>query len=148
MTKLLKMKLQFNLKEIGYFIINLRMFHHRLLYKWTHKWHHEWTAPIALTSMYNHPLDQLIGNFLPVTVGLSFTNSHFFTQWLWFSWSILRGLNDHSGYRLFSFPSPVRHDFHHQTSTECFAVWAWGPLDYLHGTDKHFRAKMAAIAAQ
>lgn len=117
---------------------------HRLLYKWTHKWHHEWSTPVALSSMYNHPLDQLIGNILPVSIGLALTNSHFFTQWLWFTWSAMRSLNDHSGYRLFVFPSPVRHDFHHQKSTECFAVWAWGPLDYLHGTDKVFRAKIAA----
>ncbi|XP_057380691.1 fatty acid hydroxylase domain-containing protein 2-like [Daphnia carinata] len=121
-----------------------RMFHHRLLYKWTHKWHHEWTTPVALSSMYNHPLDQLIGNILPVSIGLALTNSHLFTQWLWFAWSAVRSLNDHSGYRLFAFPSPVRHDFHHQKSTECFAVWAWGPLDYLHGTDKVFRAKIAS----
>ncbi|XP_057380623.1 fatty acid hydroxylase domain-containing protein 2-like [Daphnia carinata] len=121
-----------------------RMFHHRLLYKWTHKWHHDWTTPVALSAMYNHPLEQLIGNVLPGSIGFLLTNSHFCTQWFWHIWSAIRSLNDHSGYRLFAFPSPVRHDFHHQKSTECFAVWGWGPLDYLHGTDKVFRSKIAS----
>lgn len=119
-----------------------RMFHHRLLYKWTHKLHHEWTAPIALSSYYNHPLDHLIGNILPSTLGLSLTNAHFFTSWLWLTWATLRTLSDHSGYHVLPFPSPRRHDFHHLKFTECFGVW--GPLDYLHGTETLFRASLLA----
>ncbi|KAI9561411.1 hypothetical protein GHT06_012368 [Daphnia sinensis] len=119
-----------------------RLFHHRLIYKWTHKWHHEWTAPIALSSYYNHPLDHLIGNLLPSTLGLSLTNAHFFTSWLWLTWATLRTLSDHSGYHVLPFPSPRRHDFHHLKFTECFGVW--GPMDYLHGTDTLFRASLLA----
>lgn len=120
-----------------------RMFHHRLLYKWTHKVHHEWTAPIALSAYYNHPLDHLIGNILPATVGASLTNAHFFTTWIWLTWATVRTLSDHSGYHIFTFPSPRRHDFHHLKFTECFGVW--GPLDYLHGTETLFRKNLTSL---
>ena len=119
------------------------MFHHRLLYKWTHKWHHEWPAPIAITAMYNHPLDHLIGNILPATIGTSLISAHIFTTWLWLTWASLRTLSDHSGYHMFTFPSPQRHDFHHLKFTECFGVW--GPLDYLHGTETKFQKYLGKI---
>ncbi|XP_046460625.1 fatty acid hydroxylase domain-containing protein 2-like [Daphnia pulex] len=123
-----------------------RMFHHRLLYKWTHKVHHEWQAPIALSAYYNHPLDHLIGNILPSTVGASLINAHFFTTWIWLTWATLRTLSDHSGYHVLTFPSPRRHDFHHLKFTECFGVW--GPLDYLHGTETLFQANLASLKAK
>ncbi|XP_046460624.1 fatty acid hydroxylase domain-containing protein 2-like [Daphnia pulex] len=123
-----------------------RIFHHRLLYKWTHKVHHEWTAPIALTASYNHPLDHLIVNILPTTVGLFLTNAHFFTTWIWLTWATLRALSDHSGYNVLTFLLPRRHDFHHQKFTDCFGVW--GPLDYLHDTEKLFQANLASLKAK
>ena len=119
------------------------MFHHRLLYKWTHKIHHEWQAPIALSAVYNHPLDHLIGNIFPATVAASFTNSHFFTTWFWLTWATLRTLSDHSGYQFLTFPSPQRHDYHHLKFNECFGVW--GPMDYLHGTETSFQVYLANI---
>lgn len=117
------------------------MFHHQLLYKWTHKWHHEWTTPVALSSMYTHPLDHFIGHIIPATIGIALINSHFFTTWCWFTWATIRNLSDHSGYQFLPFPSPQRHDFHHSNFNECFSVW--GPLDYIHGTETKWRAHMA-----
>lgn len=64
--------------------------------------------------------------------------SHLATSWLWFSLAILRTLNDHSGYHLPGFPSPEAHDYHHMKFTECYGFL--GILDYLHGTDRTFRA--------
>ena len=64
--------------------------------------------------------------------------SHLATSWLWFSLAILRTLNDHSGYHLPVFPSPEAHDYHHMKFTECYGFL--GILDYLHGTDRTFRA--------
>lgn len=113
------------------------MFHHRLLYKWTHKVHHEWTAPVALTAFYNHPLDHLIGNIVPTVVGPGLLNAHIFTSCVWTTWATLRTLNDHSGYHITGFPSPLHHDFHHLKFTECFGVW--GVMDRLIGTDKKFQ---------
>ncbi|KZS17856.1 Uncharacterized protein APZ42_015815 [Daphnia magna] len=125
---------------VGYY--THRLFHHRLIYKWTHKLHHQWTAPIALSAYYNRPLDHLIVNLMPATIGLPLTNAHFFTSWLWLTWATLRTLSDHSGYHVLSFPSPRRRDFHHLKFTECYGVW--GPLDYLHGTETLFRASKSS----
>jgi methylsterol monooxygenase len=93
--------------------------------------------------LYNHPLDHLIVNILPSTVDLSFTNAHFFTSWIWLTWATLRALSDHSGYNVFKFLHPRRHDFHHQKFTACFGVW--GPLDYLHDTEKLFQKNLASL---
>lgn len=114
-----------------------RMFHHRTMYKTFHKKHHEWTAPIALTALYNHPIDHLISNILPAVLGPALMQSHLFTNWLWLTWASFRTLSDHSGYQLPGFPSPRMHDYHHLKFNECYGVW--GLADFIHGTDRNFR---------
>lgn len=120
------------------FYYSHRLLHHRKLYKYVHKQHHEWSAPIAISAIYCHPLEHLLSNVLPPALGITLTGSHLATCWLWFSLIILRTVNDHSGYHLPGFPSPEAHDFHHKKFTECYGVL--GILDYLHGTDTHFRS--------
>ncbi len=41
------------------------MFHHRLLYKWTHKWHHEWSAPMPWHPCTTIRLTNLSAIFCP-----------------------------------------------------------------------------------
>lgn len=61
--------------------------------------------------------------------------SHLSITWLWFTYAIVRTLNDHSGYHLPGFPSPEAHDYHHLKFTECFGFC--GILDYLRITHFH-----------
>ena len=124
-------------EEIGFYYSH-RFLHKRSLYKYIHKQHHEWTAPIAVTAMYCHPLENIGSNLLPPFLGVFIMGSHVATAWIWFSLAILSTLNAHSGYHLPFFPSPEAHDFHHLKFNQCYGVL--GVLDRIHGTDTQFRS--------
>ncbi|KYN40183.1 Uncharacterized protein C5orf4 like protein [Trachymyrmex septentrionalis] len=123
-------------EEIGFYYSH-RFLHKRSLYKYIHKQHHEWTAPIAVTALYCHPLENIGSNLLPPFLGVFIMGSHVATAWIWFSLAILSTLNAHSGYHLPFFPSPEAHDFHHLKFNQCYGVL--GVLDRIHGTDTQFR---------
>ena len=100
--------------------------------------HHEWTAPVSVTGLYCHPIEFVFSNILPPVLSMVFICTHLSTAWLMFTLALMNVLNTHSGYHFPGFPSPEAHDYHHMKFTECFGVL--GILDYLHGTNRIFRA--------
>ena len=84
--------------------------------------HHEWTSPMALTAVYCHPLEHILVNLFPSSLGPILVHNHITSVWLWSVYAILRTLTDHSGYHLPGFPSPEFHQFHHMKFNECYGV--------------------------
>lgn len=130
--------LVFSLVEEVFFYYSHRLLHHRRLYSKIHKVHHEWTAPVGVVSMYCHPIEHILSNIIPVTVGPLLMGSHLATTWMWFTLGLMTTTVSHCGYHLPFLPSPEAHDYHHLKFNNNFGVL--GVLDRLHGTDQQFRA--------
>ena len=94
---------------------------------------------MAILAVDCHPLEHVISNLVPVFIGPFIMASHVVTLCIWLFEVIVCTINEHSGYYLAGFSlTSRRHDFHHHKFTNCYGLW--GFLDYLHGTDKDYRA--------
>lgn len=91
-----------------------RVMHHKLIYKYVHKMHHEFNAPVSVTAMYTHPIENFFSSTADIAA-FSFTKSHIMTCLLWMTITALTGLVDHSGLDLPLMPDSKWHDYHHQT---------------------------------
>mmetsp|Transcript_114242 Transcript_114242/g.170896 ORF Transcript_114242/g.170896 Transcript_114242/m.170896 type:complete len:83 (-) Transcript_114242:264-512(-) len=62
-----------------------RLLHHKALYPHMHKIHHEYNNPIALGSDYAHPIEYMVSNIIPNTIGPTIlgTNVHMVTFIMW-----------------------------------------------------------------
>uniref|UniRef100_A0A0B6YNK3 Fatty acid hydroxylase domain-containing protein n=1 Tax=Arion vulgaris TaxID=1028688 RepID=A0A0B6YNK3_9EUPU len=127
----------FTLIEELCFYYSHRLFHHPRIYKHVHKMHHEWTAPIGIVSIYAHPLEHMISNMLPPSLGPLLMGSHLATAWMFCALALFSTTVSHCGYHLPLLPSPEAHDYHHLKFNQNYGVL--GVLDRLHGTDAQFR---------
>lgn len=125
------------IEEVGFYYSH-RLFHSPYFYKRFHKIHHEWIAPIAMSAIYAHPLEHVFSNLAPVIAGPVILGSHVATVWIWFAVALINTTYSHSGYHFPLTSSTQSHDYHHLKFSNNFG--AMGLLDYLHGTDNHYRA--------
>lgn len=114
-----------------------RLMHWKPIYNRVHKVHHEWKAPIAVASIYNHPLELLTGSFFPFVAGPLLMRSHVCTVWILNLMTYTTVVTEHSGYQLPFLKSAQFHHYHHTHIDQCFG--AFGVLDYIFGTDTKFR---------
>lgn len=110
---LIDMSLMVALEEACFYYVH-RALHHRSIYKYIHKQHHEWTAPVAIITLYCHPIEHICSNLGPISVLTVLIRPHIITVWFFIVLAILNSMTDHTGYSFPFSPNSVRfHDLHH-----------------------------------
>ena len=114
------------------FYYSHRLLHIPFIYKNVHKLHHSYTSPIAIATLYVHPIEYIISNIIPVLTGPLLCNSHLITIYIWLFIVMIDTILVHSGYNLCKVVNTVNHDMHHKVLSCNYGVI--NILDYLHGT--------------
>jgi methylsterol monooxygenase len=126
------------------------LLHHPSIYAYIHKIHHQFTAPIALAAIYAHPIEVIFSNIVPLLTGPILCRAHVVTYILWACVGIITTETHHSGYRMPWTPpfdhQPNFHDYHHEYFNRG-NYGLLGVMDYLHGTDKHWRASAHKVSS-
>lgn len=125
----------------GLFYYLHRLMHTRPLYP-IHKQHHQYVSPFAAAAIACHPIEHIICNVFPVMMAPVIVEMPAAATWIWYTIAILNvTVFSHSGYNLPGIPtSGEAHDWHHLYMDEYFG--ASGLFDWLHGTDRRFRASI------
>lgn len=109
--------------------------HTPYLFTKIHHIHHRWRYPIAISTFYTHPLEQLFVNVLPIVISGLICNLNFSTMRFWHIFSILNstilahGGFDYKGRTSF-------HDIHHKNIKYNYGTI--GFFDKLNKTDLNF----------
>lgn len=131
-----------------------RFLHWRSIYPYIHKKHHEFKITIGIASEYAHPLEFVLGNTLPSSLGMLLLGNkvHAFTYALWICQKIYSTTEGHSGYQFPWSPTTLlpykvnsdHHNFHHLRFKGNygghFNFWDWicgtNHPDYIKGLNK------------
>jgi fatty acid hydroxylase domain-containing protein 2 len=104
-------------EEVMFFYAHWAL-HQPIFYSRIHKIHHQFTAPIALASIYAHPIEVIVGNIIPMITGPIVCKTHVVTYMLWAVIGIAGTSVHHCGYRFpWTLPfdhQPEFHDYHHE----------------------------------
>ena len=109
-TELMKFFLCFIIVETWFYITHYAL-HMPVFYSRIHKIHHRFKAPVAVASMYAHPVEFILGNLLGVVFGPLLTQCHPITSYIWICNALIATGGSHSGYKMFF---AEFHDQHHE----------------------------------
>jgi len=129
------------------FYFGHKLLHHPKLYPHIHKVHHESKSTIALSAIATHPLEYLLGNVIPTSLGVSLCPGkiHILTGTIFVYARIFDTLEGHCGY---DFPYTMTrwipltvtsnyHNYHHLVNignyASQFTIW-----DSIFGSNKEY----------
>ncbi|XP_070492289.1 fatty acid hydroxylase domain-containing protein 2-like [Chironomus tepperi] len=99
--------------------------------------HHKFTAPFAAVGQYQHPIEYILCDLVPPSVGIYLTRSSIAIASVVITCITISTIFEHSGLHFPLLLSPEVHDYHHAKSNECYGTN--GLLDYLNGTSDNFQ---------
>jgi len=103
------------------------LFHSKWLYKY-HKLHHTINSPIAVSTIYCHPLENMFINIGPLLVGPYIVGLSWFWTQVWLVFATTNSIFVHSGYNF-----AKSHDNHHKYFKINYGVI--GLFDWLYKTN-------------
>ncbi|CAE8638422.1 unnamed protein product, partial [Polarella glacialis] len=118
--------------EVIFFYSHRWLHSNKRMYQAVHKIHHTWTAPISFSAIYCHPIEQILGNSVPLLVGPLLCGSHIFTTAVWLFTYMAHSCGTHSGFWFCD--DHGMHDEHHAKFNVNFGVH--GVMDHMYGTLK------------
>ena len=86
------------LAECTLFFLSHRLLHTSFLYTRLHKVHHEFKGTVSVAAEHAHPVEQLLGNYLPVLLAPALLQVSLPTWLTWLAWRLLATYERHSGF--------------------------------------------------
>jgi sterol desaturase/sphingolipid hydroxylase (fatty acid hydroxylase superfamily) len=130
------------------FYLSHRILHNPKFY-WVHKFHHEYNVTITYAAEYAHPIEHILVNLIPATLGSKLLALiypvHIFTIIIWITYRLMVAFDNHSGYawnwaqsHIFPFSAGVKyHDFHHKANVGNYGG-ILSIIDILCGTNEFY----------
>jgi len=127
--------------EVYFYYVHSLMHRNKTLYGLVHKVHHEYKQPVALASLYAHPLEVAIVILGQFTIGPILFGGHFYTIFLWTCSVVMVSQTHHCGFHWPWIPAPKGegqpefHDLHHEKFNVNYGSFEFKySLDGFHGT--------------
>jgi len=129
------------INDLLFFLVHTLLHENRWLYAKVHKQHHMYSGSIGIAAEFAHPVEQILGNQLPVVLPVLYFKTHIWTWIIYVFWRLWRTYESHSGY---SFAGTwlsklgflhghmaLYHDFHHSANLGNYNGPSHGVGDHL-----------------